>query len=292
MLQRVFSNIPRGEVINYLFQRNVTRTLPVSNKYFLNKVQHAQNHYQNFLTYNQLENNTQKYYEFGAGWDLIAQIAISLLGFQVTCIDIRKLIFNNLILDSLEKFNKNALNISFSFEKLNIGPHEKPLDFLKRQFNFSYIAPLDAKSTGFESDSIDLAASTTTMEHIPAADIYGILKETYRMLKPGGILSMKIDYRDHWSYFDSSISFYNFLQYSEKEWKKYNPSLHYQNRLRHKDYLEIINKTGFEIVEDVPDYPNEKDVQNLKAIHLDKKYDSYSFDELAIKGTCIVLRKK
>ncbi len=291
LLQSFFSKIPKGEVINYGFQKYVMRSLPVSDKFFLDKVNHAYNHYTKFQKYNSLEKNSQQYYEFGAGWDLITPIAMSLLGFEVTCIDIRRLIFNHLISDTLNKFNKNRERLPFSIEPLDLKEGEYQLDYLKKKFNFSYLAPLDARNTGFDSDSYDFATSTVTMEHIPKNDIYLILKETYRIMKPGGIVSMIIDYRDHWSYFDKSISAYNFLTYSDKEWVKYNPDLHYQNRMRHKDYLSLISKTNFEVIEDIPILPSDDDIKIIEKLDIDEKYKNYSLKELGIKGSHVVLRK-
>ena len=291
LLQSLFSKMPRGEIINYGFQKYVTRSLPISDNFFLDVVNKAYNHYEKFQKYNSLKKNNQKYYEFGAGWDLITPIAMSLLGFEVTCIDIRRLIFNHLISDTLVKFNKNRKDLPFSIDSLNFKEEQHSLDYLKEAFNFSYQAPLDARNTGFNSDYFDFASSTVTMEHIPKQDIYLILKEAHRILKQGGILSMRIDYNDHWSYFDKRISAYNFLQYSEKEWKKYNPSLHYQNRLRHKDYLDIISKTDFEIVEEIPFLPLDSDIKTLKNLNIDKAYKNYSIEELGVKGSGIVLRK-
>lgn len=290
-LQNLFSNLPRGEILNYFFQKYVTRSLPVSNESFLDKVRSSYDHYLKFMKFNSLGENSHKYYEFGAGWDLTTPIAMGLLGFDVTCIDIRKLIFNQLISDSLSKFNTNIEQIPFSIERLDLEHTQNPFDYLKKQFDFNYIAPLDARNTKFNTESFDLATSTVTFEHIPENDLYLILNETYRILKKGGILSLIIDYRDHWSYFDKSISIYNFLKYSDIEWEKFNPSLHYQNRLRHKDYLNIISRTDFEIMEETPVLPSSEEIISLENLEINKKFKDYSIDELSIKSSRIVLKK-
>ena len=76
------------------------------------------------------------------------------------------------------------------------------------------------------------------------------------------------------------------------EWQRYNPSLHYQNRLRHRDYLNIISQTGFEILEDNPMLPSEKELDSLRNMEIDAYFLSkYTVEELAIKGTKIVLKK-
>ena len=290
-LQNIFSVLPRGEILNYFFQRYGTRALPVSNDSFLDKVELSYNHYLKFLKFNSLEENSQKYYEFGAGWDLIIPVSMGFLGFEVTCIDIRRLIFKQLISDTLLKFKSNMDHLPFTIDQLDIKDNQSPLDFLKNRLNFNYIAPLDARNTKFNSDYFDFVTSTVTFEHIPEQDLYLILIETYRILKPGGILLLKIDYRDHWAYFDKSISFYNFLTYSEKEWVKFNPSIHYQNRLRHKDYLDIISNTNFKIMEDDPELPTQEDLEILEKLKLNSRFKGYNINNLGIKGSQIVLRK-
>jgi len=290
-LQNFFSKTPKGEILNYFFQKNVTRALPVSKDSFLHKVGLSHSHYLKFCEYNSLNENSHKYYEFGAGWDLISPISMGLLGFDVSCIDVRCLVFNKLITDTITKFNNNAEYIPFHINRMDLKYDQGALEYLKNNFDFNYIAPLDASNTKFKTNYFDFATSTSTCEHIPEHNLYLILNETYRILKPGGILSLIIDYKDHWSYFDKDITIYNFLKYSDKEWKKYNPSLNYQNRLRHKDYLNIINNTDFQIMEDMPELPSEAEITALKNMTVETKYKNYSINELSIKSSHIVLKK-
>ena len=73
---------------------------------------------------------------------------------------------------------------------------------------------------------MDCITSTYTLEHIPADDIRRILVECNRILKPGGLILSLIDYQDHYSWLDLRISRYNFLRYSERQWRWFNSSLH------------------------------------------------------------------
>lgn len=290
-LQNIFSKIPKGETLNYFFQKYVTKSLPESNDSFMEKVGMSYNHYLKFKKYNTLAENSCKYYEFGAGWDLIGPITMGLIGFEVTCIDIKKLVFNSLIKDTLSKFNHNIEHLPFIIDKIEWQQKQSQLAYLNAKFNLNYVAPLDAKNTKFESNYFDFAASTSTFEHIHVSELYAILNETYRILKPGGILSLIIDYQDHWAYFDKDISIYNFLKYDDREWEKYNPQLHYQNRLRHKDYLDIIAKTDFIIVENTPMLPSEREIEILKNLNINAQYSNYCINELSIKSSRIILKK-
>ncbi|MFK7832224.1 MAG: class I SAM-dependent methyltransferase [Winogradskyella sp.] len=288
-VQRFFSSIPNGEKLNYLFQKNITKTLPVSDPKFLFKVEMAVKHHDNFKAFNKVEHPSDNYYEFGAGWDLIIPIAVCHLGYDVDVIDIRKLLVNDLVVDSIERFNNSESKFPLTVVKKE--PINKDLSNLKEALGLKYHAPVDARATKYSDNHFDFSSSTSTMEHIPPDDILKILNETYRIMKKGGILSMDIDYIDHWAYFDSSISYYNFLQYSPKAWAKLNPDLNYQNRLRHKDYMDIIAQTPFEVVKNNPRLPNDNQSKSLRNLSLADQYKDYSFEELEITGSEIVLRK-
>ena len=290
-LQILFYNLYKGEMLNYFFQRYVTKNLPISDLFFKQRVLYSYDLFLKFQKYNSLSENTKRYYEFGAGWDLLTPLSMSALGFNVSCIDIRRLVFSNLIINSLDRLDSfSEGNIRENFQKFDYNSGDV-LVFLEKNKNFYYCAPKDARDTGFEKDYFDFASSTEVFEHVPEKDLYNILVETYNILKPGGIFILKIDYRDHWAFFDKKISIYNYLKYSEQEWDKYNPSLHYQNRLRHIDHIEIIKKTSFEIVSIDLNLPNNEELIQLKSLKVSEKFKKYSINDLSIKSSIIILRK-
>jgi len=58
-----------------------------------------------------------------------------------------------------------------------------------------------------------------------------------------------VDNSDHWEHRDKTISRVNFLRHSERvmRFTSLNP-LNYQNRLRHRDYVNILEEKGFRVV--------------------------------------------
>ncbi|MFM6005613.1 MAG: methyltransferase domain-containing protein, partial [Sphaerospermopsis kisseleviana] len=86
--------------------------------------------------------------------------------------------------------------------------------------NVDYIAPGDASELSIPSNSIDFHTSYTVFEHIPPDIIKAIIKEGKRVLKSNGLFVHKIDYSDHFSHSDKSISAINFLQFSDSEWNR------------------------------------------------------------------------
>ena len=147
----------------------------------------------------------------------------------------------DLVTNAIEALHSNRL----LDRKLGIRS-EKDLE----KYGIFYKAPADAKCTGLDHGSIDACISTNTLEHIPPKELEKIFSEIYRLLKTGGICSIKIDYSDHYSHTDQSISKLNFLRYSQIEWERFNHSNHYQNRLRHNDFLNLFRSLNFEIIEE------------------------------------------
>ena len=190
-IQNIFSAVPQGERINYFFQKFITHSLPISDADFSEKIETVKLHFNNFSKYSgDKDPHSCKYYEFGSGYDMVIPIGISMLGFgNLTCIDIRELVFPDLINDSIKRLY--GFKDKFG-EKVNVLKNVPQVDrnnyreILNEYFNINYIAPLDARKTGIESNYIDFILSNATLEHIPGKDLSDIMKECFRILKPDG----------------------------------------------------------------------------------------------------------
>ena len=112
-----------------------------------------------------------------------------------------------------------------------------------------------------------------------------------RLLRKGGLISVTVDYSDHWSHSDPSITEYNFLRYSEDEWHRYNPSLHYQNRLRHSDYYKMLQNAGFQIIKEEFLQPDDKAYKKIKTITVSEELKKYSIEDLLITRGWFVAKK-
>lgn len=149
----------------------------------------------------------------------------------------------------------------------------------------------DAGETRLQTGSVDYVISNVSMEHIPKNDLYRILRQCHRILAPDGMLSVTVDYSDHWAHADRRLNPYSYMRYSDLEWEKYNPSMHYQNRLRHSDYRRILSENGFEIVEEKPEIPGKEAVFMLRSIELSEKFRAYDFEDLLITNAHFVARR-
>ena len=290
LIQRIFSILPYGEKLNYFAQKHITHNLPLSYEAF------KKNYEAKVLTTSKIikrysntdEYHTKRYFEFGAGWDLLTPIGLrKVLGLgALYVVDVRELIKAELIKDTLSKY---ALILQ---EKTSITPSKSDIkQFLADTLGIHYSLQ-DASNTSFAESSIDYIGSYAVLEHIPILSIKAIFKECYKILNGGGgVIIFQIDYQDHYAYFDSSISVYNFLQFSQQQWKRYNSALHYQNRLRHSDYRAMILEAGFKILEETPYYPTPQQEEILRTLPIHEDFKHYTFDDLKILGSNFVLTK-
>lgn len=154
--------------------------------------------------------------------------------------------------------------------------------------NISYVAPGDAQSLDINSQSIDFHTSYTVLEHIPPEIIKAIIREGKRVLKSDGLFVHKIDYTDHFSHSDKSISSINFLQFSDKEWQKVAGNRYmYMNRLRHDDLLRIFSGSQAEILLEENTW-DESLLKVLESIDLDEVYAHKSKEVLKTTSSWIV----
>jgi len=183
--------------------------------------------------------NTNLLFEFGAGKSLVQNLYLSNWVKKQFVVDL----FPMVDLKLAESARKGLLKIN----KLRSEVRIKNLKDLEK-FGIYYIAPYDASKIHLPDKSIDACVSTNTLEHIPKANIIEIFSELYRKIKDDGIVSLIIDYSDHYAHTDNNISLLNYLRFTNQQWKRYNHKIHFQNRLRHYEYINIFEKIGFKAI--------------------------------------------
>ena len=117
---------------------------------------------------------------------------------------------------------------------------------------------------------------------IPGVELDGIFRECFRLLRPGGAFSCRIDLQDHYAYFDRSLSRYHFLRYSDRAWRLVNSPLHHQNRLRSPEYLQLACDAGFDLVVERPSGPSEAGLQELESLPLAPRFRRFPPEELGV----------
>lgn len=191
--------------------------------------------------YLQKYNATADVFEFGAGKSLAQNLYLSEIVKRQTVVDLNPMIDLGLV----EK-------VRCQLSKVVDLPSTVKINTLEalNSYGVIYKSPYNAERTDFDDRSINACISTNTLEHIPKESILSIFSELNRILKDDGIISARIDYSDHYSHTDKNITMFNYLKFNDETWNKYNHNCHFQNRLRHYDYLAIFKETGFAVIDE------------------------------------------
>lgn len=99
--------------------------------------------------------------------------------------------------------------------------------------------------------AFDLVVSFTVYEHLRHPET--TIRETFRILKKGGLAIHLIDLGDHMHYGLDPAKQFNCLRFGKKTWElmSMNRSI-YVNRLRVSDWRRLHQEAGFSIVEEKP----------------------------------------
>jgi len=263
---------------------------------FNDKVSLGVEHFKHFQKYaNTQTKNDPIFYEYGAGWDLLIPFTYAALGVKKQIlVDITHLLHFDLINDTIKRINENIsyYKDKFDCKMKKLDPSEiSSLEQLEDIHGIQYIAPADARKTPLDINVVDFISTTTTLEHIPEKDLRLIEKENFRILKKGGIVSEMIDLQDHYSHFDKSINIYNYLIFSDKQFRLFNSGVLFQNRLRYPEYIRIFEESEFEIVMDVHEKPDMEKIQLLKRMNIHPMFSNFATEELGIYFMRIVALK-
>ena len=194
--------------------------------------------------------------EVGTGWIPVLPVCFSLAGAS-SCItmDITRHMNAGLTFRMLSSMEPYLPRIA--------GAAGRPLDQVQADYRFlweaaeleellkrariRYLSPADARKTGLPDASVDVVFSNNVFEHVPAGALEGILRESRRILRPGGLSIHSANCGDHYAYFDRNITFINYLTYSDRQWRFWNSDLQYQNRLRPRDFAELAATAGLNV---------------------------------------------
>jgi hypothetical protein len=242
------------------------------------------------------------FFEVGTGRVPIVPLAFYLMGAKKTItVDLNPYLVADLIKETIDYIVENHSQVIEIFGELLVSERMDQLITFAEQDNFAlssflelckitYIAPGDASKTNLSEDSIDFHTSYTVFEHIPASILEEILKEGDRITRPSGLLVHRIDYSDHFSHSDHSISPINFLQFSDSEWSKYGDNRYmYMNRLRHDDFCTLYKSIGQTILKVKPDInPDCLRLLNTGEFVVNSRFSEKSINVLSTTGSWFV----
>lgn len=300
LLQRSFSVAKNPEKINRFFQKYITGKDKLNDEKFSNKILHATDHLLFFKKHHYKKLSEIKTMELGTGQFPIVPIFYFLHGIDdIVSIDVVNFMTIDRIAECLTFYSKHRQQHPQKFERIieerwqhllhikeKINDYTSTADVLKEFKTAIYIA--DARHTAYPNNAFDFITSNNTFEHIYPEILEPILIEFQRILKPEGIMSHFIDMTDHFAHFDKKITIYNFLQFSDTFWHAIDNKILPQSRCRFKDYLALYTQNNISVLDTkVWDY----DINLLNNIKLNKKFASYTKEELAIVHVYIVSGK-
>ena len=244
-----------------------------------------------------INNSSKKVFELGSGIGLIHPLCFSLFFNSVTSVDVDQkfdpILFRKKCIEILNEINTDPrikdMVKNISVEKLNNFRDACFDENLLERLGITYIS--NFRATDFSSMKVryDVVYSNNTLEHIPPVEIKKILEESKKILNPDAIHLHRIDFSDHFSHIDQSISSCNFLKYSDR--------LHnliagnqftYHNRLRVNDFIEIFESSGYKIIK----LEKNIDLAALRLLDsgfkLHKRFVQYKKEDLATQNAIFV----
>ena len=122
--------------------------------------------------------------------------------------------------------------------------------------------------------SIDYIFSHSVIEHVRKYELEPLIKEMHRILKPNGVISHNINYKDH---LGESL---NNLRFSEKIWESnlFAKSGFYTNRIPAVEMHQYFKRGGFNLVQE--DF-GRWDKLPISRTYLSKEFRKFSNEELA-----------
>jgi hypothetical protein len=308
VVQKTIGNLPFGTQLNYFFQKNITKRVILTDFIFDDILSHYI-HFKKLLNENTAIKNFNEttFLELGTGWHPIMPLLFSLenakevctvdLNFHVRKENILRLIsfFENRIQHQFFKENKIEIDenrwqmlmkIKSELQKSS-SPSLIKLNELFSQMNVKFYNG-DAAKLNFENKNFDICFSVNTLEHIYQPMLQDILQNYVQHTNSSGYHLHVIDMNDHFSHIDSSITKYNYLQYSKEQWKLLDNNLQPQNRLRITDFENIFRTINLSIIKE-DSMPAEMESFNSIMLHPDFK--QYKAERCAIPNTTLLLQK-
>lgn len=299
IIQKFISFLPYPHKFNYIFQKYVTKGVYLTDEYFYDRLGHAKDHLDAFYLYSQ-KKKLSVCLELGTGWYPVVPISFFLSGVKKTySVDISMLTSRDRIFTTIDQFKKAydrgilteylpELNEKCYQQLLELRANTSlDLNSMLQMLNMEYLIG-DARKLNLPDSSVDLVNSNNTFEHIPPDILSGILKEFSRVTdQEKGVMSHFIDMSDHFAHFDKSITIYNFLKFSDRQWKIIDNSIQPQNRLRIYDYEKIYSDLSIPISKISYRKGN---LDELRSVSLNNKYSNAPIEEVA-KSHCHFITK-
>ena len=301
LVQRGFSLLPRSDWWNELLQRYVTHGLRLEPEgEFRGKLLASRTHFDYFSQTAARQKTGFDAMELGTGWFPIIPMGLYLCGAQtVWTYDVVRLLRADTFRRTLECFRVFQRTgklfeilpaavperVERLTDLLERNPRTPPETLLKELNIHAFVR--DVRKADQAQGSVDFVFSNGVLEHLSPSHLADVMGKFRVMLRPDGVMCHHVGLADQFASFDRSITPYNFLQYSPKRWRWLDNPIIPQNRLRHSDYVSIMERAGFEVVKEEA-IPGR--VEDLRRVHLAREFRSYRESDLLILNSWLIAR--
>jgi SAM-dependent methyltransferase len=236
--------------------------------------------------------------DFGAGWHPIIPLLYYSLGVpRQYLLDLAPWFAPHQIADTVRLFRELATTpgslLRPELQRLPEMPAESNGDVaaILKSWGLSYHAPYPEQLDQFRGVA-DVAICTQVLLYIPPAGLRRCFQVIRDSLKPGGLFLSTVHLMDLYAHEDFRITPYNHLKFSGKFWERWvNSSMMSFNRLKARDYLELLREAGFKIVHQEVNAPTPEDYAQLDRVKVHPDFARYSREELAAKHLFFVAEK-
>lgn len=290
--QRVISWLPWSYRWNELLQKYVTKGLQLRPADFEGKLDCCRTHWEHYQSFSSKAKAAPIAIELGTGWFPIVPVALYLCGAEsVTTYDLAPLLRPAALRQTLAFFSEYDRHGRLPARLPGFRPER--MDRLRQVLAdadsatpAALLAQLnihtrigDARSTGLPAGSVDLVFSTVVFEHVPRDVLAGLFTEFRRVSSPHAVMSHYIGLKDQYANFDPSLSPFNFLKYSERQWRWLNNRMIPLTRLRIPEYRRLHVEAGYRIVREVNTSGTMEDLQRIR---LAPEFEKYSQSDLLV----------
>ena len=288
---KVLSALPGGESLYRFAQNNITKTSYATRGRVEQKVEVGLK-YWNWLQANGYAEKLRAgtLLDFGAGWHPTIPLLFHALGvkrqflldltpwFQVDSMRETVRILREVI--SAPGFPAQA-----EVHRLPEWPQDAAdIATALQSWGISYYAPY-ATRLGTLAGQADVAFSTQVLLYISPEGLRSCFAALKQCLKPGGIFMGTIYLMDLYAHSDPRITAYNHLKFSNEFWGRWvNSAIMPYNRLKARDYLELLQQSGFRVRHQHVDPPTPEDYAALDSVAVHPAFQRYSRDELVAKN--------
>ena len=296
---KVLSAVPGGAKLYAFAQQHVTRSTTPNRPRVEQKIGVGLQYWQWLKAHGRAEAlRDGAILDFGAGWHPTIPLLNYSLGVpKQFLLDLTPLMASQRVVDTVRIFRDVVSDPGWPARgELRRVPEPvknedtPPTDLLGR-YGFSYHAPYDPASGALRA-AADAVFCTQVLLHISREGLGHCFQLLHDCLKPGGLLLATIHLMDLYSMADARITPYNHLKFSPQCWERWvNSSLMPFNRLKARDYRELLVAAGFSPLHFEVNAPSDADFAQLDSVKIHPYFQHYTREELVARHLFVVAQR-